>query len=222
MFNLKTMLPALFKKDKSPKNWEEAFNSTYRNMSGDIWNIFRLKYLFHGKRATKWAYTELQKMKFLEHVPKRVLREWAKRCVLSNERETISCEEIRIYFPGLTKNDSKYLAASISNTCRTFWDIQQAKECDAKFYLWKSSACPTHKRMNNIICPIDEPVSKSIVKDDMITGDSYPGEGYRCLCILSPLLSKLDLPNGKLRVYMDGEIHRMGRKQFYQLDPFDD
>lgn len=216
------MLPAFFKKDKSPKNWEEAFNSTYRNMSGDIWNIFRLKYLFHGKRATKWAYTELQKMKFLEHVPKRVLREWAKRCVLSNERGTISCEEIRIYFPGLTKNDSKYLAASVSNTCRTFWDIQKAKECDAKFYLWKSSACPTHKRMNNIICPIDEPVSKSIVKDDMITGDSYPGEGYRCLCILSPLLSKLDLPNGKLRVYMDGEIHRMGRKQFYQLDPFDE
>ena len=115
-----------------------------------------------------------------------------------------------------------YLAASVSNTCRTFWDIQQAKECDAKFYLWKSSACPTHKRMNNIICPIDEPVSKSIVKDDMITGDSYPGEGYRCLCILSPLLSKLDLPNGKLRVYMDGEIHRMGRKQFYQLDPLDE
>lgn len=222
MFNLKTMLPAFFKKDKSAKNWEQAFNSTYRNMSGDIWNIFRLKYLFHGKRATKWAYTELQKMKFLEHVPKRVLREWAKRCVLSNERETISCEEIRTYFPGLTKNDSKYLAASVSNTCRTFWDIQQAKECDAKFYLWKSSACPTHTRMNNIICPIDEPVSESIVKDDMITGDSYPGEGYRCLCILSPLLSKLDLPNGKLRVYMDGEIHHMGRKQFYQLDPFDE
>ena len=222
MFNLKTMLPAIFKKDKTSKNWEEAFNSTYGNISGDIWNIFRLKYLFHGKRATKWAYTELQKMKFLEHVPKRVLREWAKRCVLSNERETISCEEIRIYFPGLTKNDSKYLAASVSNTCRTFWDIQQAKECEVKFYLWKASACPRHRRMNNIICPIDEPVSKDIVKDDMINGDSYPGEGYRCLCMLRPLLSKLDLPEGKLRVYMGGEIHRMGRKQFYQLEPFDD
>lgn len=222
MFNLKIIFSSIFRKNKPNKNWEEAFNESYGDISGDIWRIVHLKYLLHGKKATKWAYAELQKMQFLEHVPKHVLREWAKRCVLSNERETISCEEIRIYFPGLTKNDSKYLAASISNTCRTFWDIQQAKECDVKFYLWKASACPRHRRMNNIICPIDEPVSKDIVKDDMINGDSYPGEGYRCLCMLRPLLSKLDLPEGKLRVYMGGEIHRMGRKQFYQLEPFDD
>ena len=222
MFDLKLIISTIFKKSTAPKNWREAFNDTYGSTSKAIGSALQFNHFFHRHEAVRWAYTELQKMKFLDQVPKSVLQEWAKRCVLSDERGSISNEELMTYFPGITKKEAKYLASSVSLTCRVFWDIQQAKECDAKFYLWKASACPAHKRMNNIICPIDKPVSKSIVKDDMIVGDSYPGEGYRCLCLLIPLLSKDDLPNGKLRVYMDGEIHHMGRKQFYQLDPFDE
>ena len=166
-------------------------------------------------QAINFGVQELSKMTKLQAIPVAVIRQWATQAVSDSGRDAIDLEEVRRYFPGMTKQDAEYMVASIQNTCRVFWDLQRPRSAGITHYIWKSDACQQHKHLDQLVCPIDEPLPESITKDPSIHGPIYPGEGYHCLCYLAPVINAYDPPS-PIHLYENGKITTISKKEFIQ------
>ena len=79
-----------------------------------------------AKEAIVFSINELSKMGILMAIPRPVIKDWAIRSISSDDRDAVSVDEIRQYLPRMTKRDAYYLASSIQNTCRVYWDLKEA------------------------------------------------------------------------------------------------
>ena len=153
-------------------------------------------------------------MGILMAIPRPVIKDWAIRSISSDDRNAVSVDEIRQYLPRMTKRDASYLAASIQNTCRVYWDLKDAINAGCTHYIWKAGTDAQHRHMNNIVCPLDEPIPEYIVKDSSMHGPIYAGEGYHCLCWIAPVISDLDAPPSPIRIYENGAIKKISKREF--------
>lgn len=52
------------------------------------------------------------------------------------------------------------------------------------------------------------------VKDSSMHGPIYAGEGYHCLCWIAPVISDLDAPPSPIRIYENGAIKKISKREF--------
>lgn len=196
-----------------PRNWREAMAQSQSNKSDIAYNDLDKRRRPYMQQAEEFGIKELQKMVFLKDIPLNVLSTWAKAAVNDIDRSSIGIEEIKKYFPKMTKKDAEYMESSIQHTCRSFWDITEAKPAGCTHYIWLAYD-DQHNHMNNLVCPIDEQIPSHIVNDPDIIGSSYPGEGYRCLCMAMPIISEDDAPSSPIKLYENGKIQKITKKEF--------
>lgn len=205
----------LMKKKKRKKmNWSEAFNEEHRTGIAPFTDMVRKRRNPFAEEAIVFGINELSKMGILMAIPRPVIKDWAIRSISSDDRDAVSVDDIRQYLPRMTKRDASYLAASIQNTCRVYWDLKDAINAGCTHYIWKAGTDAQHRHMNNIVCPLDEPIPEYIVKDSSMHGPIYAGEGYHCLCWIAPVISDSDAPPSPIRIYENGVIKKISKREF--------
>lgn len=202
-----------FQPTSEPRNWREAMAQSQSVHSDGLHDDLKKRRAPYMHQAEDFGFRELQKMAFLKDIPLHVLSKWSKLSVNNTDRTSIESKEIKKYFPKITKRDTEYMIASIQHTCRSFWDITEAKAAGCTHYIW-SADDNQHTHMNNLVCPIDEQIPSHIVNDPDIMGASYPGEGYRCLCMVMAVLSEDDAPPAPIRLYENGKLRKITKKEF--------
>lgn len=136
----------------------------------------------------KLCITDLQNMNILECVPESILNRWVIMAANNNDRAAIPPEEIKIYFPTITKNEMNYIRSSIQHTVRARVKIDELYNDGYKYCVWRSGACPRHTKLEQLIFPTKLQIPHEITKDQTTIGAIYPGQGYRCLCYADPLI----------------------------------
>ena len=165
------------------------------------------------KQARTFGICELRKLKDLSCVPDTVLQQWASRSVENMDRNSVIAEDVLPFFPGITKKDAGYLAASIKSTCRSFWDQAEAQHVGAHFYLWSSLKGEQHFHLDNLVIPVGVPLPPGLTKDVHMNGPIFPGEGFRCLCYAEPIIDADQLKR-TVKVYEKGTIVSMSKREF--------
>lgn len=164
-------------------------------------------------QAREFSFFELRKMRDLTNVPDAVLKQWASRAVEDSGRNAITATDVLPFFPGITKKDANYLAASIKSTCRSFWDQIEAQQVGARFYLWSSLKGEQHFHLDNLVVPVGVPLPPNLTKDAHMNGPIFPGEGFRCLCYAEPIIDADQLKR-TVKVYEKGMIVSMPKREF--------
>lgn len=196
------------------KNRNMAIEQNQSNIPKDLCVSVENRRIPYEEQAKDFGFKELQKMEFLKNVPKNTLSEWANLCTKNTGRSSIGIDEIRRYFPEMTKKDASYLESSIQSTCRAYWEFVDFKKAGVTHYIWKADTNDQHAHLNNLVCPINEQIPCEIVNDPDILGSSYPGEGYRCLCWAMPILDESDAPPEPIRLYENGNIKNISKSEF--------
>lgn len=180
---------------------------------------------FHSSRQTvdpamiTLCVEDLRNMNILECVPDAVLERWAMMSADNNIRSAIPLEEIKIYFPSVTKNEMAYIRTSIQHTVRARVKMNELYNDGYEYCVWRSGACPRHTKLEQLIFPTQLQIPHKITKEQTMIGSIYPGQGYWCLCYADPLIIADQVPIDPICFYDGSAIKTITKEDINHLIP---
>ncbi|WP_217368959.1 phage minor head protein [Brevibacillus sp. HB1.4B] len=149
-------------------------------------------------------------------VNEHVLRE-----VLKGTRADEIAKQIKTYFPEATKAKANLIARTEVSKTSTALTQARAESVGANWYVWRTSEDSrvrgSHKIMDGVLVKWNAPPSPEKLDGQTRTFGNYnAGEIFNCRCYPEPVID-LSLVSWPAKVYYNGSIHRMTRKQFERI-----
>jgi SPP1 gp7 family putative phage head morphogenesis protein len=134
--------------------------------------------------------------------------------------ETIT-KQLKERLPEMRAASISLLARTETAKAETAVTQARAQSIGLDWYEWRTSEDGrvrlSHKKMDGVLCRFgDDPSPEALAGEKSTLGKYAPGGCPNCRCLALPLVS-LDEVSWPHRVYINGSISRMTRKQFERL-----
>ena len=198
------------------KNWREAvFKSTksrklYDNMQAEI----------HSEVENELQQLMDENVMYIKSQPEYVasrLVALANEMVQRGERPEAIKKRMLEMYPHMTASRATLIARTEASKASTGLVQVRAQKLGMNWYMWKTSKDQrvrnSHKHMENVICNYNNPPSPEALIGKKSQGNYNAGEFPNCRCYASVIVD-LDLVSWPAKVYYNGAIIRMTRRQF--------
>lgn len=160
----------------------------------------------------------------IRSVPRKVGEEMtakASELQLAGERPEALSEKLKAIAPHLTRAKIRLIARTEISRAETDITVARAQDIGIEWGQWSTSndiaVRPSHRLMDKVLMKFsDPPAPEKLAGIRSKLGHYLPGQAPRCRCVLLPLVS-LDEITWPAKVYSDGKIVRMSRKNFAKL-----
>lgn len=130
-------------------------------------------------------------------------------------------KQIMTFFPDATKAKANLIARTETSKTSTALTQARSESVGIGWYRWRTSedqrVRESHKLMDNVLVRWDDPPSPEKLDGIRSALGKYPAGGApNCRCYPEPVIS-LDLISWPARVYRNGSITKMSRKQFEKI-----
>ena len=117
-------------------------------------------------------------------------------------------------YPSLDKKALEKLVGDTVFFANTQFQMQRALRLGLYWYVWHSSVCPKHKKMNNVFIRWSNPPLPSFLNDGSIV-PHHAGDEWGCKCYAESVvdLSALNT-RPPYKIYTGEKIVRMTKKEF--------
>lgn len=129
-------------------------------------------------------------------------------------------KHIQAVAPGVSISKAQLVART--ETAKTQAAVTQVRseELGIKWYVWRSSedqrVRSSHAHMDGVLCSYSAPPAPETLIGEKSQGYYGPGEIFNCRCYAEPLIDE-DYIQFPRRVYYNGQIQRMTKKQFLSI-----
>lgn len=151
-----------------------------------------------------------------KQVNEHVLRE-----VLKGTRASEIAEQIKAYFPEASKAKANLIARTEVSKTSTALTQARSEYVGANWYVWRTSedsrVRSSHKIMDGVLVKWNAPPSPEKLDGQNRTFGNYnAGEIFNCRCYPEPVID-LSLVRWPAKIYYNGSVQRMTRKQFEKI-----
>lgn len=123
-------------------------------------------------------------------------------------------------FPNKAKSRLKLIARTEVSKTQTALIQSRAAAMGTKWYIWRTSddqrVRKSHEKMEGVLVNWDDPPSPEALAGEKNVGKYHAGDIYNCRCYPEPIVN-LDYVVFPAKVYYNGSIRRMSRKQFEKI-----
>lgn len=156
-------------------------------------------------------------------IPRKVSEEMtdyvSKRAIEGRRSEDIA-EELQSIYPKMFKNKADLIARTETSKTSTALTKARCDNLGIKAYIWRTSedirVRESHEKMDDVIVFWNEPPSPETLAGEKNVGHYHAGNIYNCRCYPEPII-RLDFISWPHKVYHNGQITRMSRKQFESI-----
>lgn len=139
---------------------------------------------------------------------------------LTGRRASDIVDDIKTMFPKLTENQAKTIARTETSKTSTALTRARCENMNINWYIWRTSedvrVRSSHSHMEGVLVCWGNPPSPEKLIDEKFVGYYHAGEIYNCRCYPQPIV-KLDFVKWPAKVYYQGRIQKMSRKQFEKI-----
>lgn len=150
-----------------------------------------------------------------KHVNEHILTE-----SLKGKRSSDIAKEIRMLFPEKSKARANLIARTEVGKTSTALTQARSNILGIPAYVWRTSkdsrVRSSHDIMDGVIVLWDNPPSPEALDKEKSVGRYHAGCIWNCRCYAAPIID-LDLIKWPAKVYQNGSVQRMPRKQFERL-----
>ena len=137
---------------------------------------------------------------------------------MQGTRASDIAEQIKSYFPEATKAKANLIARTETSKTSTALTQARSQLIGIDWYVWRTSedsrVRDSHKLMDIVLVKWSDPPSPEQLDGEKHTfGHYHAGNIFNCRCYPEPAID-LDLVSWPAKVYRNGSIQRMTRKQF--------
>ena len=116
---------------------------------------------------------------------------------------------------------AKLIARTEVSKATTALTKARCDNLDIRWYVWRTAedgdrVRKSHRIMNGVIVPWNDPPSPERLANEKDVGNYHAGNIWNCRCYPEPLIN-LDSVSWPHKVYQNGQIKMVGRKQFEQI-----
>ncbi len=177
---------------------------------------------------TQLRYAILQEGKRLfpeiEDLPERLQEKIGKRA-LEWHLEGLSGKqieyEVRELFPKLSPERIQLIAQTEASTASTLFTRVRAESEGFNWYEWMGALDArerqSHRHMEGVLVRWSDPPAPELLIGEESQGHYHAGQTFNCRCIPSVIPSPDDIRGWPRKVYWQGQIHRMLRREFLLL-----
>lgn len=165
----------------------------------------------------------LQSADLIKTLPRNIATRVVKRVTklgIEGKRAYEIAEDIKKYFPEATKASATLIARTQVAKTYAYITETRAKSVGVTYYIWHTVGGPrvrdSHQHMNNVIVFYSDPPSPEELIGKKSQGRYHAGGIYNCRCYEEPVLDIEDI-SFPHKVYSNGKITRMSKKQFMKL-----
>lgn len=165
----------------------------------------------------------LQSADLIKTLPRNIATRVVKRVTklgIEGKRAYEISEDIKKYFPEATKASATLIARTQVAKTYAYITETRAKSVGVTYYIWHTVGGPrvrdSHQHMNNVIVFYSDPPSPEELIGKKSQGRYHAGGIYNCRCYEEPVLDIEDV-SFPHKVYSNGKITRMSKKQFMKL-----
>lgn len=165
----------------------------------------------------------LQSADLIKTLPRNIATRVVKRVTklgIEGKRAYEIAEDIKRYFPEATKASATLIARTQVAKTYAYITETRAKSVGVTYYIWHTVGGPrvrdSHQHMNNVIVFYSDPPSPEELIGKKSQGRYHAGGIYNCRCYEEPVLDIEDV-SFPHKVYSNGKITRMSKKQFMKL-----
>jgi SPP1 gp7 family putative phage head morphogenesis protein len=160
---------------------------------------------------------------YITQVPEKVSRdltEYITKRSLEGRRSEDIAEELHSIYPKMLKNKVDLIARTETSKTSTALTKARCDNLGIKAYIWRTSedirVRDSHKKMDDVIVFWNDPPSPEALAGEKNVGRYHAGNIYNCRCYPEPIV-RLDFVSWPHKVYYNGQIVRMSRKQFEEV-----
>lgn len=139
---------------------------------------------------------------------------------LKGKRAKEISEELQAKVPYMFEYKANLIARTEVSKTNTALTKARCEDIGIKWYNWRTSndqrVRNSHDHMNNVLVCWDDPPSPEKLIAEKFVGYYHAGNIYNCRCYPEPVV-KLDFLKWPHKVYYNGEIKTMTRKQFEEI-----
>jgi SPP1 gp7 family putative phage head morphogenesis protein len=145
---------------------------------------------------------------------------------LKGTRASDIAKQIKALFPEKSKAKANLIARTETSKTSTALTQARSEGMGVKWYMWRTSkdkrVRDSHKLMDGVLVKWSDPPSPEALDDEKHTfGHYHAGNIFNCRCYPEPVID-LDLVSWPARVYVNGSIKTMSRKQFERISGGDE
>ncbi len=120
-----------------------------------------------------------------------------------------------------SRASAKLIARTEVSKATTALTKARCDNLDIRWYVWRTAedgdrVRKSHRIMNGVIVPWNDPPSPERLANEKDVGNYHAGNIWNCRCYPEPLIN-LDSVSWPHKVYQNGKIKMVGRKQFEQI-----
>lgn len=123
-------------------------------------------------------------------------------------------------YPGTAKSRLRLIARTEVSKTQTALIQSRAVSLGANWYIWRTSEDErvrgSHGKMNGVLVNWKDPPSPEALADMKSYGKYHAGDIFNCRCYPEPVVN-FDYVEFPAKVYYNGEIRKMSRKQFEKI-----
>lgn len=184
----------------------QIFEALQAELDGPLGRHVRILTQQNAKRITRIPLT------LAEEINRKVLEESMK-----GTRSSDIANLIKKDFPHLSEVKVNLIARTETSKTSTALTRARSEYIGAGWYVWRTSedsrVRKSHKHMDDVLVRWDDPPSPEALVNEKSVGRYNAGDVFNCRCFPEPLLD-FDQVRWPAKVYYNGVIQRMSRKQF--------
>jgi SPP1 gp7 family putative phage head morphogenesis protein len=172
-----------------------------------------------GKTAKKYFLDSCAQSSITSNLSPQLLNYIRSENLKGRRAESIANSILR-KLPGHDKEDVERMVRTVVGMAETAFDRARAQELGLDWYMWESShderVRESHCNMTGVLVSWNDPPSPEQLIGETSFGRYHPGGAEDCRCIALPVL-RLDAVQWPAKVYTNGKIVNMSRKEFQRL-----
>lgn len=162
--------------------------------------------------------------KLIKSMPERIrveITDIVAREKMEGRRSEAIAEDLQSRFPEMLKNKADLIARTETSKTDSALNQARSQSIGINWYEWNTSedgrVRSSHKHMDTVLINWNNPPSpESLIGKRSILGKYHAGCCPNCRCYSSPVV-RLDFISWPHKVYYNGQIVRMSRKQFESI-----
>lgn len=206
--------------EENAKTWRQA-----AAMSGQGGTIRQaLKEEMSGPVGRRVNELVQENAKYIKTVPQEVSRDLVEHIrsqAYQGSRSAQNTPEFRAMVGDMSRNHARLISRTESAKAMSALTQARAENTGHDWYIWHTSedvrVRDSHKKMDKVLCRFSDPPAPEELVGEKSNGHYSPGNIFNCRCYAAPVIlwRNVEWPH---KVYANGQISSMGKKQF--MDTF--
>ncbi|EKQ56278.1 MAG: phage putative head morphogenesis protein, SPP1 gp7 family [Clostridium sp. Maddingley MBC34-26] len=183
----------------------------------------RLKSELHGPLNAALNFEIQKNAEIIKSIPLNISKEVTEHILnesMSGRRASNIAEDLQEMIPKLTKSKAKLIARTETSKTSTALTKARCESLGINWYIWRTSedrrVRSSHSHMEGVLVCWNNPPSPEALTNEKNVGFYHAGDIYNCRCYPQPVI-KLDYIKWPQKVYYNGQIITMTRKQFESI-----